>query len=689
MKNKLFDFRLYLQGLNRLRVIGIALAILCITASVLVPTAYWIDEVKLREPTRGAHSWIVGGEIMTEEEYYQISNKPSVIEDRELAQPVRVASYLASVLVLIIFSYLNKRSESDFYHAIPHKRSCVFYSNVCAVMTWMWGVLLAGGLAAGVLWAICPYTTYSFWGLLGEIFLACLNAALIAAFTSVGVSLTGTLTTSLVTTLLLIGSLRVVLGVAYLCFKDMLFTMVPEYMLGGYLSPEFFLPIAILFDGGSVRAVVYAAIVTLAMFGLGGVLYTKRRSELAGRTVSGRALHIALRGLISLPLGLLVVYVLVVEESLAAALVLLVSMLLVFYLYELLTTKRVKSMLHATPWLGAVIGACLLFAGAVYLTQYADENYTIASNRIVGVQLVDWEQKVMQTEGQATVVGSHETQQMSQQFSDDPEAIALVSEAFTKPGGYEQKGSIVRVRIKLKSGICVVRKLRMWQEDYHALLRELQQDLQTSVIPPKEEVKSYRVNAWGHTYEISAEWFDVIWQALEQDVANMTVEEKADFLRGKYDEGTHLDIGTYADKNGNAAFFSYSIDQICTPLTCWAIEAAFSCQTPEIRDMVLLALSKTGEIDVVFTVEAGSVYGLKTDLLSNSMMQKTLDILKACIDKGISAEESHQTLMFHYEVTYEENGQKMHLIVPFTVDMSHEDYQAFMKFIVDGNFEQK
>jgi hypothetical protein len=303
--------------------------------------------------------------------------------------------------------------------------------------------------------------------------------------------------------------------------------------------------------------------------------------------------------------------------------------------------------------------------------------------------LVDWEQKVMQTEGQATVVGSHETQQMSQQFSDDPEAIALVSEAFTKPGGYEQKGSIVRVRIKLKSGICVVRKLRMWQEDYHALLRELQQDLQTSVIPPKEEVKSYRVNAWGHTYEISAEWFDVIWQALEQDVANMTVEENADFLRGKYDEGTHLDIGTYADKNGNAAFFSYSIDQICTPLTCWAIEAAFSCQTPEIRDMVLLALSKAGEIDVVFTVEAGSVYGLKTDLLSNSMMQKTLDILKACIDKGISVEESHQTLMFHYEVTYEENGQKMHLIVPFTVDMSHEDYQAFMKFIVDGNFEQK
>ena len=38
MKNKMFDFRLYLQGLNRLRVIGLALAILCITVSMLVPT---------------------------------------------------------------------------------------------------------------------------------------------------------------------------------------------------------------------------------------------------------------------------------------------------------------------------------------------------------------------------------------------------------------------------------------------------------------------------------------------------------------------------------------------------------------------------------------------------------------------------------------------------------------------------
>ena len=43
MKNKIFDFRLYLQGLGRLRVIGIALAILCLTVSILVPTVRWLS----------------------------------------------------------------------------------------------------------------------------------------------------------------------------------------------------------------------------------------------------------------------------------------------------------------------------------------------------------------------------------------------------------------------------------------------------------------------------------------------------------------------------------------------------------------------------------------------------------------------------------------------------------------------
>ena len=692
MKNKLFDFRLYLQGLNRLRVIGIALAILCITVSVLIPTTHWIDEAKLRESDPGEYKPIVGGEMLTEEEYDRASNTPGVIGDRELIKPVLFASYLSPVLVLIMFSYLNKRSESDFYHAIPHKRSCVFLSNVCAVMSWMWSVLIAGGLIAGLLWAICPYTTYSFGGLLGEILLACLNAALMAAFTTVGVSLTGTLTTSLLTTLLLLGSWRGVLGIAFLCFKDMLSTFVPAYMLGGYLSPTFLLPIAIFFGDGNGnedgRVIAYAVIVMLVMFALGALLYIKRHSELAGQAVPGRALHTALRCLISLPLGLLLVYMLIVEESVVAALVFLVCMLLVFYLYELLTTKRVKSMLRATPWLGAVVGACLLFTGALYLTQYADDNEAIAPERIAGVQLVDWESQVVQIMGQPTVVGSHEIRQMTQQMSDDPEAIAIVSEAFTKPGGYEQKGAIVRVRIRLKSGIYVVRKLHMWQEDYHALLREMQDDLQTSVIPPSEQISICRLNAWSSTLEIPEQWFDAIWQAFEQDVANMTVEQKADFLRGKYDDGTSLDVMTYADKDGNAGFFSYCMDQTCTPLAYQVIKSALDCQTPEIRDMVDLALSKSGKIKVKFIVKNNNSIILKTDPSSpHPTVQNALNILKACMDKGSPTEEKYQTVMFHYEVAYEENGQTMRLVVPFIVDMSQEDYNAFMKLIVDGMFE--
>ena len=44
VNTRFFNFRLFLEALKRLRVVGLASAILAITASALIPAAIWIEQ---------------------------------------------------------------------------------------------------------------------------------------------------------------------------------------------------------------------------------------------------------------------------------------------------------------------------------------------------------------------------------------------------------------------------------------------------------------------------------------------------------------------------------------------------------------------------------------------------------------------------------------------------------------------
>ena len=161
MKKTWFDGRLYLQGLKRLRLIGLAMAILFITVAVLVPLTTWIQTANRMQYVDEYYDPMYDSsyDSMYGEEDSLQEPKVKEVENRRLIIPVLVASYLSPVFILLIFSYLNRRSESDFYHAIPYTRVCVYTSFVAAAMTWVLAILIASSLAAGLFWTLCPYTT--------------------------------------------------------------------------------------------------------------------------------------------------------------------------------------------------------------------------------------------------------------------------------------------------------------------------------------------------------------------------------------------------------------------------------------------------------------------------------------------------------------------------------------------------
>ena len=568
MKNKIFDFRLYLQGLGRLRVIGIALAILCLTVSILVPTVRWLNGpsnyYRIEHPIDG-DELIVEGSSLTQSElerldgegeltYYKI---PETISDRATIVPVTVASYFSPVLVLMMFAFLNKRKESDFYHAIPFTRGCVYTSFVAAILTWMWGVLIVSSLSAALVWALCPYVTFSFGGLLTHMLLACLNAALLAAFTAVAVSLTGTATTAVVTTLLVMWSWRLVLLFARMSLSDLLRITPINSILGGYLKFSFLLPISIIVGEVTTPMVIYAVVITLALFALGGLLYSKRRSELAGRSVPGRLVHNLLRCLITLPLGLLLTYQFIGSSDFTTTLVVFICMLLVFYLYELLTTKSARRMFRATPWLGAVIGVCIVFFGVMHLSAYVETHERTDADRIKSVEFVN----NAQVRENNVVINAYELSQICK--TDDADVIAGVSEAWSKSSGWQAfDETSVTVRIKLKGGRTITRNLTFNRAEFATMMGNLQKKEAPKSVPSYDEVTALQISSYGGyrstVIRVSGEWRARLLQALEADYNSMTAAQKMECFT-YYKESILAQLQITTEKDGKTAIYSYGV----------------------------------------------------------------------------------------------------------------------------------
>ena len=107
MKN-IFSPKLYLQGLRKVRTLGIAMAIVMIALNAWIPLTH-LNEHRTANPLDGA------------------INVQSV-EAGQFAPFGLLFLIFVPLLVYNMFSYLNERKSSDFFHALPQKRSCIYIS---------------------------------------------------------------------------------------------------------------------------------------------------------------------------------------------------------------------------------------------------------------------------------------------------------------------------------------------------------------------------------------------------------------------------------------------------------------------------------------------------------------------------------------------------------------------------------
>lgn len=354
---RLFNRHLYVEGLRRLRVPALAVGILSVTLSVLIPLIFWFS---------------LAQEYDTPNYYrYHISHL--------LTAPILPAMMLAApVFMVAVFSFQFKRRDSDFYHALPYTRPCLFFSFTASALSLLLVLeALAGGLSLFI-WALCPHVTLvasDIFPTVGAVWLGTLVTAGVAAIT---VSLAGTALTALYQFCNLMLVPRLFLFIVAQCLDGLnvgaaIFWDADAFPTK-FLSFSWSAPYGVLWEwmSHSTRLcatpecfrpgnILYNLVVALILFGGAAYLFSRRKSEIAGHSAPGRRLQVGFRILAAMPLGLVTAWVLaLIGFDYGYFLIPGVLCLLVYLLYELLTTKRGRNMLRALPWVGVLAGICLL-----------------------------------------------------------------------------------------------------------------------------------------------------------------------------------------------------------------------------------------------------------------------------------------------------------------------------------------
>ncbi len=386
MKNKqIFSLKLYFESLNRLKMPGIIFGIILLLEAILVPTFYVINDTY----------------AITDASYELVPSSISAIE----AHPLLFLIILASpIFTFTAFSFLNKRNSSDFYHSLPHTRLSLFTSITGAILTWLFAISAVTTAVSRLLLAIFPSHFSVIEGTYLPFFITCfVSAMLLCAVISVAMSITGTILNNVVLTGLILYLPRFVI----LFITQGLLVKFP-LMVEAYLSDFLTLNINTVtgitgyvfgitydlekcFEAGPQ---IYTAVLALVYFILAAVLFCRRKSESAERSAPSRFMQAVYRITVASVICVPICYALFTDAltftyDSFAIFVLYLIVVLVYLLYELITTKKWKNLLRCLPGLGIVALINVLLITVMGIVTTTEQSFSPEAGEIEYVQVLD------------------------------------------------------------------------------------------------------------------------------------------------------------------------------------------------------------------------------------------------------------------------------------------------------------
>ncbi len=370
-----FDHHLYKEGLKKIRTPGITATVIVLVFSAILPL------------TR----------LLTTNPFDASDPEVSAVM---LGTPLYPIIFLAPILTFCAFNFLNQRKACDFYHALPHRRTCLFFSHFAAVLTWLFAAILAGLLLAAVLWFVQIGFAVAFFDLLAVWVMYAAAVLLVAALTALAMTLTGTTLSNVLVFLLFAVSVRMTMYTFLQCITRQYALIVAENSSLEFLSiwnSPFLAPIKLfdndIYSEGGLLGYYLLAGAVLTAFAC--MAFCKRPSQMAGRSAPNRVTQHILRILVALPLVAEAVRGALTDSgTLAFFFTRIIYILLIYYLYEIITTRRFKNWIGATAVLPILAICGLAVWGGSTAIAYQAIHYSPSADEIDSVSIVyysdDW-----------------------------------------------------------------------------------------------------------------------------------------------------------------------------------------------------------------------------------------------------------------------------------------------------------
>lgn len=519
----------------------------------------------------------------------------------QMAPVLAVYAFVGGIgLAFAGFSFLNRRSESDFYHSIPARRADLYFSIVAAAMTWLFATVLFSSLASTIVFLVTKTPFVPLYPLMNVGFFF---AAALLVFTAavIGCALTGTWFSNIVVTGLVLLLPRFILYmiaygavadtgiVSWLDFKWLLDPSTnAATSLITVLSHSELCARMVSLDG-----MLWSLFAALAELALGALLFIRRPSELAERGAKNRALQTVFACLLALPLLLLVAMVGIRRVTPVFIVIVLAASLACYVIYQLIVLRNFKRMLGSLPWFlcSVVVAAAVLFAGEAVTRRVQSD--LPAADDIAYVRFLGYDRSASQAQSYASLTVS------GIKFSEDVVVDHVAKTLRANVEDLQQYGYVIvdseyyvytePVQIVLNNGRKINRQMifpdsRVLEEylsENEAFRRAIRQ------LPPVESVRivtsgiSYTKNAGENPNANTPALFAICRQYFDEQSAKKTIIPYWRFDPDKYQNyyGDY-DIHPYSKSSEKQAFVDITVSGYIGA-KCYRDNITLTLETPK------------------------------------------------------------------------------------------------------------
>ncbi len=607
MKHTIFSPRLYVQALSKVRTIGIAMLITVVLINIFLPINGMSRNYLYNATDEDVYIYEDAfGNIyeFSEPQYFgdssmlltdAISFQRSPVNDIEFAPALWALLGFAPLMVYMMFSFLNDRKKSDFYHALPQTRVCVYLSMIAAIFTWFAATILISVGINTILWSFVKCYSFTAMTVISNLVFYFVLALFMSGFMAVAMMLTGTeITDVLIYCFLLFFPVY-----AYELFAEAVHSYadwLPRSIFNdSLLSLDRFLPLTFSTTGNGgyledVPVLIYSTVIGLAMFAIAGVLYHFRRSETAKRSAPNNILQHVYRIIFTTAAAILLPICFFYGDGELAFLVVLVT-IVVYILYELLTTKKIKKMVKSLP----LLVVPFLLAGVFSLSVMGVKCYTYnvlpEAEDVTGITFDDFDYWG----------GGYYAYCLQDREITNKEAISLVTAAMHEhfdnpdvPNGNNDKVTQT-VEFHLKNGKTITRCFRMPKKTMAAICT--MPDVAAGYAELPTDVKNIYLST---SYSTNG-GMQKIWETFKEEYASLSIEGRYFCAGGNYSKEDYYGDPTLMieviNDNGRYVTLPFRISAKYTPKTMQAISSSYG--TDESILEALQLYKKSGRNDLV------------------------------------------------------------------------------------------